>query len=103
MVFVSDQILAAQRDLIVVMGELATARVRSQIGIVKDGFHLTTIEMVDRITSVVFDLEKDKSLYPKDWVDTRRNTSLRCISISRARHAAARSGASLHSASKKKI
>jgi cob(I)alamin adenosyltransferase len=24
--------------------------------------------MVDRITSVVFDLEKDKSLYPKDWV-----------------------------------
>jgi len=24
--------------------------------------------MVDRITGVIVDLEKDKSLYPKDWV-----------------------------------
>jgi len=65
--FLSDQILAAQRDLIVVMGELATAQ--SDHGrYAKDGFRLTTTDMVDRITSVVFDLEKDKSLYPKDWV-----------------------------------
>ena len=65
--FVSDQILAAQRDLIVVMGELATAP-SDQERYVKDGFHLTTTEMVDRITSVVLNLENDKSLYPKDWV-----------------------------------
>jgi cob(I)alamin adenosyltransferase len=49
------------------MGELATAR-HDQERYVKDGFHLTTTEMVDRITAVVFDLETDKSLYPKDWV-----------------------------------
>ena len=65
--FLSDQILAAQRDLIIVMGELATAP-SDQDRYAKDGFHLTTTEMVDRITSVIFDLEKDKSLYPKDWV-----------------------------------
>lgn len=65
--FISDQILAVQRDLIIVMGELATAPSDYE-RYVKDGFHLTTPEMVDRITSVVFDLEKDKSLYPKDWV-----------------------------------
>jgi cob(I)alamin adenosyltransferase len=65
--FLSDEILAAQRDLIVVMGELATARSDHE-RYIKDGFHLTTAEMVDRITSVVFDLEKNKSLYPKDWV-----------------------------------
>ena len=65
--FLSDQILAAQRDLIIVMGELATAP-SDQERYTKDGFHLTTTEMVDRITSVIFDLEKDKSLYPKDWV-----------------------------------
>ena len=29
---------------------------------------LTTAEMVDRISSVIVDLEKDKTLYPKDWV-----------------------------------
>jgi cob(I)alamin adenosyltransferase len=65
--FLSEQILAAQRDLIVVMGELATSSSDGE-RYVKDGFHLTTTDMVDRITSVVFDLEKDKSLYPKDWV-----------------------------------
>jgi cob(I)alamin adenosyltransferase len=65
--FLSDQILAAQKDLIVVMGELATAPSDHE-RYVKDGFQLTTTEMVDRITSAVFELEKDKSLYPKDWV-----------------------------------
>ena len=64
---VSDQILAVQKDLIVVMGELATAPAgQERFGI--DGYHLTSSEMVDRITSVIFNLEKDRSLYPKDWV-----------------------------------
>jgi cob(I)alamin adenosyltransferase len=65
--FVSDQIFSAQKDLIIIMGELATARADSE-RYVKDGFNLTTAEMVNRITTVIYDLEKDKSLYPKDWV-----------------------------------
>ena len=65
--FVSDEILAAQKDLIVVMGELATAP-SDQERYAKDGFHATTPAMVDRITAVITDLEKDESLYPKDWV-----------------------------------
>ena len=63
--FVSDQILAAQKDLIVVMGELATAPA-DRDRFLKDGFHLTTTDMVDRVTGLIFDLEKDRSLYPKD-------------------------------------
>ncbi len=65
--FISGEILAAQKDLIVVMGELATAT-GDRERYVKDGFHLTTTEMVDRITGAISELEKDKSLYPKDWV-----------------------------------
>jgi len=65
--FFSDQILAIQKDLIVVMGELATAPPDRE-RFLKDGFHSTTPEMVNGITSVIFDLEKDRSLYPKDWV-----------------------------------
>src|SRR6185369_9043807 len=42
--FLSDQILATQKDLIVVMGELATASSDHE-RYVKDGFHLTTTEM----------------------------------------------------------
>ncbi|PYL10374.1 MAG: cob(I)yrinic acid a,c-diamide adenosyltransferase [Verrucomicrobia bacterium] len=65
--FVSEQIFAAQKDLIVVMGELATAPEDRQ-RYVKDGFELTSEKMVDRVTAVIVDLEKEKSLYPKDWV-----------------------------------
>jgi cob(I)alamin adenosyltransferase len=65
--FLSDEILAAQKDLIVVMGELATAS-RDRKRYVKDGFQLTTAAMVNRVTDVIVDLEKDESLYPKDWV-----------------------------------
>ena len=65
--FLSEEILAAQKDLIVVMGELATTP-QDRERYVKAGFHLTTAAMVDRITAVIVDLEKDKSLYRKDWV-----------------------------------
>jgi cob(I)alamin adenosyltransferase len=65
--FVSEQILAAQKDLIVLMGELATLP-EDRERYLKDGFKLTDAAMVDRVTAVIVDLEKDKSLYPKDWV-----------------------------------
>jgi cob(I)alamin adenosyltransferase len=65
--FISEQILSVQKDLIVVMGELATAR-EDIDRYVKDEFKLTDAEMTDRIGGIIVDLEKDKSLYPKDWV-----------------------------------
>ena len=65
--FLSDEIFAAQKDLIVVMGELATAP-EDRDRYIKGGFQLTTAAMADRVTAVIFELEKDKSLYPKDWV-----------------------------------
>jgi cob(I)alamin adenosyltransferase len=64
---ISEEIFAAQKDLIIIMGELATAPADRE-RYIKDGFQLTTSAMVDRITAVIFELEKDKSLYPKDWV-----------------------------------
>jgi cob(I)alamin adenosyltransferase len=64
--FISEQILSVQKDLIVVMGELATAR--EDIDRYVKEFKLTDAEMIDRIGGVIVDLEKDKSLYPKDWV-----------------------------------
>src|SRR5206468_1303336 len=62
-----EEILRAQKELITMMGELATSpgdleRYR------KDGFEITTSSMVGRVTGVIDELEKDKSLYPKDWV-----------------------------------
>src|SRR5438067_2001297 len=65
--FVAEQIFSVQKDLINVMGELATTPEDRQ-RYVKDGFTVTDAKMVDRVTAVIVDLEKDKSLYPKGWV-----------------------------------
>src|SRR5438105_10110174 len=52
---VSEQIIAIQKELIIVMGDLATAPEdleRYQ----RDGFGLTSSEMVDRLTSAIDEL-----------------------------------------------
>jgi cob(I)alamin adenosyltransferase len=79
---ISDEIFAAQKDLIIVMGELATAP-SDRERFVKDGFQLTTSAMVDRITAVIFELEKDKTLYPKDWVIPGKNPPSAALDLAR--------------------
>jgi cob(I)alamin adenosyltransferase len=64
--FIAGQILATQKELIIVMGELATAP-EDLSRYTKDGFQLTTAAMVDRLTAVIDELEKDKLLHFKDW------------------------------------
>ena len=62
----ADQILAIQKELVIVMGEMATASedlTRYQ----KDGFQLITADMVDRLTSAIDELERDKTLYGQGW------------------------------------
>ena len=80
--FISDEILAVQKDLIVAMGELATAQ-NDRERYVKDGFQLTTAAMVDRVTAVIVDLEKDESLYPKDWVIPGATTVSAALDLAR--------------------
>jgi cob(I)alamin adenosyltransferase len=79
---ISDQVFSAQKDLIVVMGELATAPADRE-RYIRDGFHLTTADMADRIMKVISDLEKDKSLYPKDWVIPGKNTLSAALDFAR--------------------
>lgn len=64
--FIAEHVLAVQKELILVMGELATApedlaRYR------EDGYQLTSAAMVDRLTAVIDELEKDKLLHFKGW------------------------------------
>ena len=69
--FLAEQILAVQKELVVVMGELATAG-EDLDRYLKDGFQLTNTAMTDRLTGVVDDLEKNrlgkfKDCGPKDY------------------------------------
>jgi cob(I)alamin adenosyltransferase len=84
--FISDEILAAQKDLIVVMGELATAP-GDRERYIKDGFQFTTSAMVDRISSVIFDVEKDKTLYPKDRAAFHRRHEIHSSRLKRGKKA----------------
>ncbi|MGI9088617.1 MAG: cob(I)yrinic acid a,c-diamide adenosyltransferase [Chthoniobacterales bacterium] len=64
--FVAETLLEIQKELIHVMGELATAP-EDMERYKKDGYQLTTTAMVDCLTSVIDDLEKDKLLHYKGW------------------------------------
>jgi len=80
--FVSDQLLSAQKDLIVMMGELATAP-EDVDRFLEDGYRLTGADMVDRLSEVIAHLEKDKTLYPKDWVIPGANPASAALDLAR--------------------
>jgi len=64
--FTQELLLSVQKELILLMGELATAPddlARYQ----KDGYQLTNASMVDRLTAAIDELEKDKLLHYKGW------------------------------------
>jgi len=64
--FLAEQILAIQNELVVVMGELATATEDSD-RFERDGFQRTSAAMTDRLTDLVHQLEKDRSF--KHWAN----------------------------------
>jgi len=80
--FVTEQILIVQKELINVMGELATSP-EDRDRYLKDGFQVVDAKNVDRVTDVISDLEKDKSLYPKDWVIPGANISSATLDLAR--------------------
>src|SRR3954464_9503274 len=80
--FVASEILGVQKDLIIVMGELATAP-QDLDRYAKDGFQVTGAAMVDRVTEVIVELEKDEALYPKDWVIPGSNPTSAALDIAR--------------------
>jgi cob(I)alamin adenosyltransferase len=65
--FVAEQIMAVQKDLIILMGEVATHPDDLE-RYIKDGFDRITEAHVDRVGAIITQMETDDSLHPKDWV-----------------------------------
>ena len=80
--FLAEQILAVQKELVVVMGELATAA-DDLDRYKKDGFQLTQAAMTDRLTTVVDDLEKNKLDKFKDWSIPGKNMVSAALDVAR--------------------
>ena len=64
--FIAGQLLEVQKELILVMGELATAP-EDAARYKKDGYQSTSPAMVDRLTGLIDELEKNKLLHYKGW------------------------------------
>ncbi len=64
--FTQDLLLSIQKELIPLMGELATAP-EDLVRYANDGYQLTSSAMVDRLTAVVDELETNKLLHYKGW------------------------------------
>ena len=79
---VVDQIFAIQKELINLMGELSTLP-EDRERYAKDGFHAVDAKMVDRIHGIIVDLEKDKSLFPKDWAIPGANPVSAALDLAR--------------------
>src|ERR1700757_4064519 len=63
---VHEIVLSVQKDLVVLMGELAVAN-KDRERYVKDGYEVVTAPMVDRLTAAVNDLEQNYHVDFKHW------------------------------------
>ena len=80
--FLSEQIYAVQKELVTVMGELATASEDLE-RYLKDGFQLTSTAMTDRLTAVVDDLEKNKLGKFKGWAVPGKTSESAALDLAR--------------------
>ncbi len=80
--FTIDLLLSVQKELILVMGELATAP-QDLERYLKDGYQVTTAPMVDRLTAAIDELEKDKLLHYKGWAIPGSTTVSAALDIAR--------------------
>ena len=80
--FVSEQILAIQKELVTLMGELATAA-EDMDRYTKDGFQLTSAAMTDRLTAVIDDLEQNRLAKFKGWATPGETLAAAALDLAR--------------------
>ncbi|HET9374015.1 MAG TPA: cob(I)yrinic acid a,c-diamide adenosyltransferase [Chthoniobacterales bacterium] len=79
---IQERVYAVQKELVVLMGELAVAdedRERYQ----KDGFELVDSAMVDRLTAIVEDLEKNHHISYQHWATPGQNLESAALDVAR--------------------
>lgn len=80
--YIAGPIFLIQKQLVTLMGELAVAeedRGRYQ----KDGYDFVTVEMVNGLTALVDDLEKNKHISFKHWATPGHNLGSAALDVAR--------------------
>lgn len=81
-VFVTDAVLAIQKELVTLMGELAVApddRARYREG----GFHFVEPAMVDGLTRIIDDLEKNHHINYRGWATPGATAGSAALDVAR--------------------
>jgi cob(I)alamin adenosyltransferase len=79
---VREVVLSVQKELVVLMGELAVAD-KDRERYLKDGYEVVTATMVDRLTDVVNDLEKNYRVTFKHWATPGYSLSSAALDVAR--------------------
>ena len=79
---VQEVVLSVQKELIILMGELAVAD-KDRERYLKDGYDVVTAAMVDRLTDVVNDLEKNYHVDFKHWATPGDSLSSAALDLAR--------------------
>jgi cob(I)alamin adenosyltransferase len=79
---VQEVVLSVQKELVVLMGELAVAD-KDRERYLKDGYDVVTAAMVDRLTDVVNDLEKNYHVDFKHWATPGHSLSSAALDLAR--------------------
>ena len=79
--FIRENVLAIQKDLVILMGELATA-VDDLPRYVKDGFSLVTPEMVARLDALAQQIEAQKVSF-KGWATPGASVNAAALDLAR--------------------
>jgi cob(I)alamin adenosyltransferase len=79
--FIADHLLLIQKDLVILMGELATALV-DQDRYVKDGYHLVTPTLTEKLDDLVRTIEAQKVSF-KGWATPGANLLSAALDLAR--------------------
>jgi len=79
---VADRILPIQKELVILMGELAVAD-EDRDRFLQDGYEVVTTAMVDGLTAVVDDFEKNFHINFKGWATPGANLASAALDVAR--------------------
>lgn len=80
--FVTDTVLAIQKELVILMGELAVAT-EDRDRYTKGGFHFVDVAMVDRLTAHIDDLEKNHHISYHGWATPGATAGSAALDVAR--------------------
>ncbi len=80
--FIEEPVFAIQKELVILMGELAVLD-EDRGRYAKGGFEFVTSPMVDRLTALIDDLEKNHKISFKHWATPGATASAAALDVAR--------------------